>query len=738
MKIRWGALSRALLAAFVFYMPALSAPGDVSVRGVIHDSQHRPIQGAQIVIEGAALPQPITIVSDSNGEFQSNAVPPGSYTITVSATEFHSLERRIEVQAGKTPVLHLQLEVAALSQTVEVTSRASRLNTETSTVQTYVSPKEIEQTPGADQTNSLAMITDFTPGAYMVHDMLHMRGGHQVNWFFDGIPVLNTNIAANVAPLINPKDVAELQTERGGYSSEYGDRTYGFFNVITPSGFDRDNEAELIVSAGTFYSTDDQFNVGSHTERFAFYASVDANRSDVGLSTPVPEVIHDRAFGAGGFLSLLFNSDANNQFRWIASVRPSHYQVPNTPDQQASGIADVDVERDYLVGFNWTHSFSEGVLFILTPYFHFNRADYISGPNDTPYILKDNSRSDYIGGRSVLQARTKNHNAVMGLEIWAQRNNTSFGLTENPGGQVLDQGQNRWANSNAGFVEDQYRVTRWLTFDLGLRLTDYSGLVNETAFDPRLGAAVRLPHLNWIFRGYYAYYYQPPPLDSLQGPSLQFAVAQGYGFVPLKGERDIQHDFGMTIPFGGWSLEADKFHTSARNFLDHDVIGNSGIFIPLTDLGAIINGTEISVRSPQLFHTAQLRMAYSNQIAQGIGPITGGLIEFATGGNFLLDHDQRNTASAVLSLNLPHNMWATPAYQFGSGFLNGDGPAHLPPHSTFDLSIGKKFGENWSISANATNLGNSRYLLDTSNTFGGTHWITPRQIYGELRYRFHF
>ena len=27
-------------------------------------------------------------------------------------------------------------------------------------------------------------------------------------------------------------------------------------------------------------------------------------------------------------------------------------------------------------------------------------------------------------------------------------------------------------------------------------------------------------------------------------------------------------------------LDVDKFHTSARNFLDHDVIGDSGIFHP--------------------------------------------------------------------------------------------------------------------------------------------------------------
>ncbi len=262
--------------------------------------------------------------------------------------------------------------------------------------------------------------------------------------------------------------------------------------------------------------------------------------------------------------------------------------------------------------------------------------------------------------------------------------------------------------------------------------------MNENAADPRLGAAIEISKIRWVLHGYYAYYYQPPPLDSLAGPALQFAVAQGYGFVPLRGERDIQHDIGLSIPVRGWSLDIDDFHTSARNFLDHDVIGDSGIFIPLTDLGAIIHGAEVTLRSPKLFNIAQWRVAYSNQIAQGIGPITGGLLESAPSGNFLLDHDQRNTLTSVLSFNLPRRWWMTPAYQFGSGFLNQNGPAHLPPHSTFDFAIGKSIGENWSIAANAVNIANTRYLLDTSNTFGGTHYINPRQVYGELRYRFHF
>lgn len=729
--------TRRVLLAFFVSISALSAD-PVNVHGIVHDPQHRPVRNAQVAFQGVAPSVARTVQSDANGEFQLPDLAPGKYQVSVLAPGFAVLNEPVEVVPGKSPVLHFQLELAGVTSSVEVTSATSKLNTESSTVQTMVSSQEIRQTPGADLTNSLSMVTDFTPGAYMVHDMLHMRGGHQVNWFFDGIPVVNTNIAANVAPLINPKNVEDLQIERGGFSSEYGDRTYGFFNVVTPSGFERNNTAELVASGGNFYSTDDQFDLGGHTDRFAYYGSIDGNRSELGLMTPVSQVIHDQTSGVGGFLSLLYNPTPKDQLRWIASLREDHYQIPNTQDQQAAGIRDLDLERDYLVGFDWTHSFSEGVLFLFTPYFHYNSAQYVGGPNDTPFILNDNNRSDYLGARSVLQVQKKKHNASIGVEVWGQRDNTFFGLTANPGGGVLNQQQKQWANSDAAFLEDQYKATSWLTLDLGLRLTHYTGFVNENAADPRVGGAIRIPKINWILHGYYAYYYQPPPLDSLQGPTLQFAISQGYGFVPLQGERDIQHDVGLTIPVRSWAIDADNFHTSARNFLDHDVIGNSGVFIPLTDLGAIISGTEVTVRSPRIANVAQLRIAYSNQIAQGIGPITGGLIEFAPPGNFLLDHDQRNTATAVLFLNLPHNFWATPAYQFGSGFLNGDGPAHLPPHSTFDLSLGKSFGESWSFAVNAVNIANTRYLLDTSNTFGGTHYINPRQIYATLRYRFHF
>ena len=193
------------------------AAGNGALRGVVHDPQHRPLAGARVVLHGPSAALTNTVLSDANGEFQVSGIAEGIYTVTVSAPGFAPLARQVTVTAGAAPVLHFQLELAGVSSSVEVSGAASKLDGQASTVQTMVSSPEITHAAGADQTNSLAMITDFTPGAYMVHDMLHMRGGHQVNWFFDGIPVVNTNIAANVAPLINPKNVAELEIERGGF-----------------------------------------------------------------------------------------------------------------------------------------------------------------------------------------------------------------------------------------------------------------------------------------------------------------------------------------------------------------------------------------------------------------------------------------------------------------------------------------------------------------------------------------
>jgi outer membrane receptor protein involved in Fe transport len=289
-------------------------------------------------------------------------------------------------------------------------------------------------------------------------------------------------------------------------------------------------------------------------------------------------------------------------------------------------------------------------------------------------------------------------------------------------------------------LEDQFKATSWLTLTGGFRFTHFNGLLNENIVDPRVGLSIRIPRVNWVLWGSYSRFYQAPPLDALSGPLLQYAATQGVQFLPLHGERDEQHEFGLTIPLRGWTAQFTYFRTGARNFFDHDVIGNSNIFFPLTIQAARIQGEEATMRSPLLWKKFHAHLAYSNQMAQGYGDVTGGLSGFdlpSTGG-FYLDHDQRNTLSMGVDGGLPWQTFFSLSFQYGSGAVSGDGPDHLPSYHTIDISFAKSFGESFSIRASATNIANKRYQLDTSNTFGGTHFADPRMVSVQVRYRFHY
>jgi len=719
-----------------------------SVRGIVHDPQHRPVQGAMLMLRAKSSDWSATSTTNADGAFEFNAVPIGEYSVTVADPGFTQVAQNVVVNSGTEPVMHFQLRLAGAKETVNVSAAPVLAPTDSATPTTLVSRTDIERTPGAARSNSLAMITNYVPGAYVTHDQLHIRGGHQTSWLIDGVPVPNTNIASNVGPQFDPKDIDYMEANRGSYSAEFGDRTYGVFNVVPRTGFERNNQGELVLSAGNFHQTNDQLSFGSHTERFAYYASVNGNRSNLGIQTPVPEIVHDAANGYGGFGSIILNVDPSNQLRLITSLRKDYYQIPYDPNpndaenQQfnSSGLRDGDHESDAIVNFSWVHTFNSRLLLTLSPFYHYNRANYDSSPNDTPTVTTQHRGSTYGGGQASFSANVAKNNLQVGLYSFYQRDNEFFGVTFSDGSNLpVADTEHPSGNLLAFFLDDKFQVTPWLTLIAGMRPTRFAGGVTETAISPRFGAALTVPHVNWTFRAFYGHYYQAPPLITVSGPLLQLCNSNNCGFIRLNGERDEERQFGVTIPFHAWTLDADTFKTNATNFFDHNNIGESNLFFPITISRATIRGWELTLRSPRIAHRGQIHLAYSNQIAEGALPITGGLTNFAPPTPlFLLDHDQRNTLNVGGDVSLPWRSFASTNVYYGSGFTDSGGPAHLPQHTTFDLSLGKDFGERISASVNALNVANRHLLLDNSLTFGGFHWNNPREIYVEMRYRFHY
>ncbi len=757
--------SRFQLLLVLLILP-LSAIASVvgSVRGIIHDPQHRPVQNAMVMIHAKASDWSSTVNSDPGGNFVFNAVPLGEYVVTVAGVGFEQSRQDVMVISGSQPVLHFALSVAGTKETVDVTSTVEAAPTDTATPTTVVDRQELARTPGAARTNSLAMITDFVPGSYITHDQLHIRGGHQTSWLVDGVPVPNTNIASNLGPQFDPKDIDYLEVSRGSYGAEFGDRTYGVFNVIPRTGFERNRQAELVLSAGNFYQTNDAFSFGSHTERFAYYASVNGNRSNLGIGTPVPQVVHDAANGYGGFGSFIFNADPSNQLRLTTSLRRDYYQIPYDPfpndienadipenDFSAQfpsiGLRDSDHESDALVNVSWVHTFNSKALMTISPFYHHNAANYTSPLTDFPVAATQERSSNYAGGQASFNANVGRNNFQAGVYSFYQTNRESFGAVFNDGSgnPPFTDLERPTGSLTAFFFDDKFKPFSWLTLTAGMRPTHFAGNngFTENAISPRFGAALTIPRLNWTFRGFYGHYYQAPPLVTASGSLIDLCNQNDCGFTTLRGERDEEFQFGVAVPYHGWTLDADSFRTRVDNFFDHEVIGESNLFFPLTIEKALIRGWELTLRSPRLAHRAQLHLAYSNQIIQGGGAITGGLTDFDTLEFGVLDHDQRHTLNFGGDITLPWRSYASTNICYGSGFVNGfPGQPYpgdyLPQHTSFDLTLGKEFGENFSASVSALNVANRRVELDNSETFGGFHWNNPREMFVELKYRFHF
>jgi TonB dependent receptor/Carboxypeptidase regulatory-like domain/TonB-dependent Receptor Plug Domain len=764
------------LLVIVLLLAAPAFPSDYgAVRGIVHDPQHRPVQDAMVMLKAKSSDWTKSVTTDATGQFQFNAVGLGEYSVSVASVGFVQTAQDVVVTSGSVPVVHFLLQVASANESVLVSGAPAVAPTDSSTPTTLVSRIDIERTPGADRTNSMAMITNYVPGAYVTHDQLHIRGGHQTTWLVDGIPVPNTNIASNIGPQFDPKDIDYLEADRGSYGAEFGDRTYGVFNVVPRTGFERNNEAEVVLSAGNFYQTNDSFSFGSHTERFAYYASVNGNRSDLGLEPPIPQVVHDADNGMGGFGSLILNVNPSNQLRLVTALRKDYYQVPYDPnfnDLESSqfdsaGTRDGDHESDVLINSSWVHTFNSKLLLTISPLFHRNSADYESALNDYPTATTDRHSSTYAGGQASFGANFSKNDLQVGFYGFHQNDSQQLGIVFNcatngdpqfsPPNCYPSQLPPPFADSEpasggvaAFFLDDKFKPFSWLVLSAGFRPTRFSGSgVSEISISPRFGATVTIPRLRWTFRGFYGHYYQAPPLLTASGTLEQFCTENGCKFIPLHGERDEEFQFGVAIPFRGWTLDADTFRTRVNNFFDHDVIGESNLFFPLTIQEALIRGWELTLRSPRIAHRGQVHLAYSNQVAYGGGAITGGLTDGTTNlcdpspGLCPLDHDQRNTLNVGADVSLPWRSYASTNVYYGSGFSNAFPGApypgsYLPSHTTFDLSLGKDFGERYSASLNGVNVANRRVELDNSTTFGGFHWNNPREIFAEVRFRFHY
>src|SRR5574341_1123855 len=102
--------------------------GTVSAVGA--NAQTYNIPGASLTLKRTSPgSNALSVVSNDTGEYKFTDLPPGEYTLEISLEGFKKLSRKITIRAGEPTVENINLELAELTEVVNVAAENDTVNT---------------------------------------------------------------------------------------------------------------------------------------------------------------------------------------------------------------------------------------------------------------------------------------------------------------------------------------------------------------------------------------------------------------------------------------------------------------------------------------------------------------------------------------------------------------------------------------------------------------------------------
>src|SRR5579862_7738154 len=98
--------SLAICIFLCLYPPFIRSAVFESVRGIVHDPDHRPVTGASVSAKSSTSDYSQTTVTGADGAFEIASLPVGAYRVTVTHDGFAAATQAIVVGSSSGPVLH--------------------------------------------------------------------------------------------------------------------------------------------------------------------------------------------------------------------------------------------------------------------------------------------------------------------------------------------------------------------------------------------------------------------------------------------------------------------------------------------------------------------------------------------------------------------------------------------------------------------------------------------------------
>jgi len=149
---RTGACLRAMLAGFALLLMSSSAMYGQGVtgriQGTVHDPTNAIVAGATVTITNQATGYRAEVPTTPAGEYLAPNMPPGKYTVSVTAPGFKIAESKdVVVIVDSLTTVDFSLQVGTRSDTVQVQSNAQLVDTETSAMGNDINTTQINELP---------------------------------------------------------------------------------------------------------------------------------------------------------------------------------------------------------------------------------------------------------------------------------------------------------------------------------------------------------------------------------------------------------------------------------------------------------------------------------------------------------------------------------------------------------------------------------------------------------------
>src|SRR6476659_5226181 len=251
-------VGRLLLIGLLAMLPSRAFAQEATFNGVVTDSSGAVLPGVTVTAVLAATGNTFVAVSDERG-FYRIPVRVGTYQIRAELPAFATVERPgIQILAGQTSTINMQMSPSTLQETVTVTGEAPLLKVATSSLGGNIDPLQVQEMPSEGR-NWMALLL-IAPGSRSTSanpaEPLETRNANRTREYqtnVDGMQFANT-MGGGGQPTFSQEMIAEFQFISNRFDATQGRSSGLQVNLVTKSGTN--------LYAGSFRSNfrDDRFN----------------------------------------------------------------------------------------------------------------------------------------------------------------------------------------------------------------------------------------------------------------------------------------------------------------------------------------------------------------------------------------------------------------------------------------------------------------------------------------------